>query len=117
VWQTVFERLSNATNPGFNWHRRLLGNKKPEFKKMTLRLAKLHQRWEEGLVKTTVVELKDPAVDVAMDETSIVVGFKSGDLVMVARDTLEIERTIETRLVRLGLSPDFIYAGDLRNYR
>eukprot|EP00091_Calanus_sinicus_P004977 TRINITY_DN15336_c0_g1_i1.p1 TRINITY_DN15336_c0_g1~~TRINITY_DN15336_c0_g1_i1.p1 ORF type:complete len:114 (+),score=22.70 TRINITY_DN15336_c0_g1_i1:436-777(+) len=55
-----------------------------------------------------------------MDETSIVVGFKSGDLVMVARGTLEIERTIETRLVRirkLGLSPDFIYAGDLRNDR
>ena len=94
--------------------------KKPDFKKMTIRLAKLHQRWEEGPVKTTTVDLKDPAVDVAMDETSIVVGFKSGDLVIVARDTLEIERTIETRLVRirkLGLSPDFVYAGDLRNDR
>ena len=120
VWQTIFETLSKATNPGYSWHRRLLDGKKPDYKKMTLRLAKLHQRWEEGPVKTTAVELKDPAVDVAMDETSIVVGFKSGDLVMVARDTLEIERTIETRLVRirkLGLAPDFIYAGDLRNDR
>ena len=66
------------------------------------------------------MHFKDPAVDIVIDETSIVVGFKSGDLAIVARDTLEIERTIETRLVRirkLGISPRFIYAGDLRNDR
>ena len=55
VWQTVFETLSKATNPGYSLHRRFLERKKPDFKEMTLRLAKLHQRWEKGPVKTTVV--------------------------------------------------------------
>jgi len=55
-----------------------------------------------------------------MDEAAIVVGFKSGDIVLVGRRTLTIEKTIKTHLSRmhkLAVSPNYIFAGNSRNDR
>ena len=120
VWQICFVKLSRSMDAGYDWRRRLLDSKLPDFKKMTLRLASVQRRWAGFPVKTTTVHLDEPVVDIAMDETNIVVGYKSGTIVVLGRDTLAIERKIQSRLARiskLGISPDYIYAGDIRNDR
>ena len=140
VWRVAFDKLALATQPGYNWRRRLTGrsvnNKKEEteseqnvgddeecvtnYKKMLLRLEKLNDRWIDGPTRKKILEFKDPVVDVAIDEGSIVIGLKTGKIVIADHNTLEIERTVETKLVRiqkLAVFQDFIYVGDLRNDR
>ena len=132
----AFDKLVLATQPGYDWRRRVTGrsvnNKKEEtdvaddqecvtnYKKMLLRLEKLNDRWIDGPTRKTILEFKDPVVDVAIDEGSIVIGLKTGNIVIADHNTLEIERTVETKLVRiqkLAVFQDFIYVGDLRNDR
>ena len=88
---------------------------------MSYQLENKEMRWtKRGPTKNTRIGFNNDAVDIVMDEVSIFLALNGGDIVVVDRQTIKIEKTIVTRLSRIQMiriSSILVFAGDLRNDR